>query len=74
MLQLVGLIDENKTIIGLKFIEIIRYWDLAADENKTIIGLKFKNLGSGYLGQHDENKTIIGLKYITSYVNFCCKD
>ena len=39
--------DENKTIIGLKFITIHSlFW--MKDENKTIIGLKFNSLRHEY--------------------------
>ena len=65
------MLDENKTIIGLKFILLLLFYPQKQDENKTIIGLK------SYLTEEDllkvladENKTIIGLKFVM-WVNSC---
>ena len=56
------LLDENKTIIGLKY-KYHRQWRRHSwDENKTIIGLKFVYYFREVLKILDENKTIIGLK------------
>ena len=40
VLELSKLVDENKTIIGLKFVFYINGRAYTRDENKTIIGLK----------------------------------
>ena len=57
-------LDENKTIIGLKLLFVVLLVSYGVlDENKTIIGLKFVWFRIRVQVDEDENKTIIGLKF-----------
>ena len=53
---------KNKTIIGLKLPNIVRFQNSWV-KNKTIIGLKYEKASTGGTnGYTVKNKTIIGLK------------